>query len=113
MLLTTHYLDEAEHLADRVGVIAGGRVLEVNTVDQLGGPDRRTPIVRWREDDGMHEERAPDPTATVLRLANRFPRGVPDLEVRRPRLEDIYLAMIAEAQPSPSDAPGPPAEVDA
>jgi ABC-2 type transport system ATP-binding protein len=98
MLLTTHYLDEAEHLADRVGVIAAGRVLEVNTVDHLGGPERRTPIVRWREDDGLHEERTPDPTRLVLELAGRFPRGVPDLEVRRPRLEDIYLAMIDEAE---------------
>jgi ABC-2 type transport system ATP-binding protein len=46
MLLTTHYLDEAEHLADRVGVIAGGHLLEVNPVNQLGGEERRTPIVR-------------------------------------------------------------------
>ena len=99
MLLTTHYLDEAEHLADRVGVIAGGRLLEVNTVDQLGGAARRTPVVRWREDGQLHEERTTDPTAAVLALAPRFPAGVPDLEVRRPRLEDIYLDMIAEAQP--------------
>jgi ABC-2 type transport system ATP-binding protein len=100
MLLTTHYLDEAEHLADRVGVIAGGQVLEVNTVDLLGGPERRTPIVRWREAGLMQEERTTDPTGKVLELAGRFPAGVPDLEVRRPRLEDIYLAMIEEAQPS-------------
>ena len=39
MLLTTHYLDEAEHLADRVGVIAAGRLLDVDTVDRLGGAD--------------------------------------------------------------------------
>jgi len=98
MLLTTHYLDEAEHLADRVGVIAGGRLLEVNTVDQLGGAERRTPVVRWREDGHVHEARTTDPTAAVLALAPRFPAGVPDLEVRRPRLEDIYLDMIAEGQ---------------
>jgi ABC-2 type transport system ATP-binding protein len=98
MLLTTHYLDEAEHLADRVGVIAGGQLLEVNPVDRLGGAERRTPIVRWREDGQLHEERSPDPTGLVLRLAERFPGGVPDLEVRRPRLEEIYLDLIAEAQ---------------
>ena len=97
MLLTTHYLDEAEHLADRVGVIASGRVLEVNSVDRLGGEERRTPLVRWREDGEVREERSADPTALVLRLAARFPQGIPDLEVRRPRLEDIYLSMIAEA----------------
>jgi ABC-2 type transport system ATP-binding protein len=97
MLLTTHYLDEAEHLADRVGVIAGGRLLEVNPVDQLGGEERRTPIVRWREDGALHQQRTADPTATVLALAGRFPDGITDLEVRRPSLEDIYLSMIEQS----------------
>jgi ABC-2 type transport system ATP-binding protein len=68
-------------------------------VDQLGGAARRTPVVRWREDGEVHEERTNDPTAVVLALAPRFPTGVPDLEVRRPGLEDIYLDMIAEGQP--------------
>jgi ABC-2 type transport system ATP-binding protein len=81
-----------------VGVIAGGRLLEVNPVDQLGGESRRTPVIRWREDGRLREERSADPTAVVLDLARRFPAGVPDLEVRRPRLEDIYLDLIAEAQ---------------
>jgi ABC-2 type transport system ATP-binding protein len=100
MLLTTHYLDEAEHLADRVGVIAGGRLLEVNSVDQLGGAERRTPVVRWREGGEIRSERTADPTATVLALAARIGPTVPDLEVRRPSLEDIYLSMIDEAEQS-------------
>ena len=49
MILTTHYLDEAEQLADRVGVIAGGRLLDVDTTERLGGAELRTPLVRWRE----------------------------------------------------------------
>jgi ABC-2 type transport system ATP-binding protein len=97
MILTTHYLDEAEHLADRVAVIAAGRLLDVDTVDRLGGGERRTPVVRWREGGQMREERTADPTGTVLALAARLGSTVPDLEVRRPSLEDVYLAMIAEA----------------
>ncbi len=100
MLLTTHYLDEAEQLADRVGVIAAGRLLDVDTVDRLGGPDRRTPLVRWREGGELRSQSTPDPTSVVLALAARLGPSVPELEVRRPRLEDVYLSMIAEAQPA-------------
>ena len=103
MLLTTHYLDEAEHLADRVGVIAAGRLLDVDRVDGLGGPTRRTPVVRWREGGELREERTSDPTTAVLALADRLGPAIPELEVRRPSLEDVYLAMLAEvAVPAPS-----------
>jgi ABC-2 type transport system ATP-binding protein len=97
MILTTHYLDEAEQLADRVGVIANGRLLDVDTTDRLGGPELRTPLVRWRDDGAVHEQRTEDPTALVLSLAARFDGVVPELEVRRPRLEDVYLSMIRAA----------------
>ncbi len=107
MLLTTHYLDEAEQLADRVGVIAGGRLLDVDRVDGLGGPTRRTPVVRWREGGELREERTSDPTTTVLALAGRLGPAIPELEVRRPSLEDVYLAMLAEVEPS---APSPAEE---
>jgi ABC-2 type transport system ATP-binding protein len=96
MILTTHYLDEAEHLADRVAVIAAGRLLDVDTVERLGGEGRRTPYVRWREGGTLREERTDDPTGAVVSLAGRLGQ-VPDLEVRRPSLEDVYLAMIADA----------------
>jgi ABC-2 type transport system ATP-binding protein len=107
MLLTTHYLDEAEHLADRVGVIAAGRLLDVDRVDGLGGPARRTPVVRWREEGRLLEERSADPTATVLGLAARLGPSIPELEVRRPSLEDVYLAMLGEVTPpaAPSTEP--------
>jgi ABC-2 type transport system ATP-binding protein len=103
MLLTTHYLDEAEHLADRVGVIAGGRLLDVAVTDQLGPAELRTPQVRWREDGRLCEQRTDDPTALVLSLASRFAGAVPDLEVRRPSLEDVYLAMIEASPSAPSE----------
>jgi ABC-2 type transport system ATP-binding protein len=104
MVLTTHYLDEAEHLADRVAVIAAGRLLDVDTVERLGGEGRRTPYVRWREAGTLREERTDDPTGAVVSLAQRLGQ-VPDLEVRRPSLEDVYLSMIADAGLDPVAAP--------
>ena len=101
MLLTTHYLDEAEHLADRVGVIAAGRLLDVAAVDRLGGPARRTPVVRWRRATRSDEERdRPTRPPRCCRWRPGWAAAVPELEVRRPSLEDVYLAMIAEARPA-------------
>ncbi len=95
ILLTTHYLDEAEHLADRVGVIADGRMIEVGTPETLGGRGARTARVSWLDADGAHEVRTDQPTAEVAALMARFDGEVPELEVRRPSLEDIYLDLIA------------------
>ena len=96
MLLTTHYLDEAEHLADRVGVIAGGRMVEVGTPQSLGGRTARAARVSWTEDGVRRTEATATPTAFVRELAARFPGEVPDLAVARPTLEDVYLRMIGE-----------------
>src|SRR5918993_307755 len=54
ILLTTHYLDEAAQLADRAGVIAGGELLDIAPIDQLGGIEARMPVVRWWQDGRMH-----------------------------------------------------------
>lgn len=101
ILLTTHYLDEAEALADRVAVISRGRVLACDTPSQLGGRDRKEVIVRWRDADGQNRSRAAtNPTATVLELAATFGGEIPGLEVVRPTLEDVYLHMIAADTPT-------------
>ncbi|MFG1905233.1 ABC transporter ATP-binding protein [Kribbella sp. NPDC048928] len=97
ILLTTHYLDEAEHLADRVGVIADGRMIEVGTPETLGGRGARTARVSWTDSDGPHELRTDRPTAEVAALMARFGGEVPELQVRRPSLEDIYLDLIGKA----------------
>jgi ABC-2 type transport system ATP-binding protein len=97
ILLTTHYLDEAEHLADRVGVIADGRMIEIGTPETLGGRGARTARVSWADADGPHELRTDQPTAEVAALMARFGGEVPELEVRRPSLEDIYLDLIGTA----------------
>ena len=96
ILLTTHYLEEAERLADRVGVISAGRLLEVGRPATLGGRAAAASTVTWLE-DGRQQSLATDhPTRTVLDLAARFPDGeIPELTVVRPSLEDVYLRMIS------------------
>jgi ABC-2 type transport system ATP-binding protein len=96
MLLTTHYLDEAEALADRVGVIARGRLVEVAVPALLGGRETAPAVVSWTEDGTRHSQATPTPTAFVSQLAERFPGEVPDLAVARPTLEDVYLQMIGD-----------------
>ena len=96
ILLTTHYLDEAEELADRVGVIAAGRLLALDTPAALGGRGTSEATVTWEEDGIRRSMRTATATAEVARLAARMPGGeVPGLTVTRPSLEDTYLTLIA------------------
>jgi ABC-2 type transport system ATP-binding protein len=94
ILLTTHYLDEAEHLADRVAVINAGRIVEVGTPATLGGRAQAAATVRWIGPDGPQRVTTDVPTKTVLELARRFDGEIPELVVERPSLEDVYLRMI-------------------
>jgi ABC-2 type transport system ATP-binding protein len=97
ILLTTHYLDEAEALADRVAVINKGAIIEVSTPAELGGRATSLAQVSWRENGEIRVEKAPHPTAFVAALSSRFGGEVPELIVKRATLEDIYLEMIGEA----------------
>jgi len=94
ILLTTHYLDEAEALADRVAVINRGRIIEISTPDQLGGRATSLATVSWRDGVELREEKSANPTALVAQLSQQFGGEVPELNVRRASLEDIYLEMI-------------------
>ncbi len=98
VLLTTHYLDEAAELADRVGVVADGRLVEVAPPGELGAELRRLATVRWIEDGAPREVRTEAPGA-VLRdvLAARVTGDVPGLTVTRPSLEDVYLDLVGAA----------------
>jgi len=94
ILLTTHYLDEAAQLGDRAAVIVGGRIAAIGEIGEIGGPEARTPVVRWIDAAGVpHEQRTPTPAAVVADLHRDAgePRG---LEIVRPTLEDIYLGLI-------------------
>jgi ABC-2 type transport system ATP-binding protein len=124
VLLTTHYLDEAEHLADRVGVIVGGRLIEVGTPQSLGGRSTAEAVVRFRADgplagarlpgfpalgvqraEGVVAVRTTTPTAVVGVLsAWAAAAGVdelPELCVLRPTLEDVYLRLVDESTEVP------------
>ncbi len=94
ILLTTHYLEEAEQLADRVAVISSGRVLACDAPERLGGRERGTARVGWLEDGARVEAQTMDPTRTVVELSARFGGEVPGLTVHRESLEDVYLAML-------------------
>ncbi|GAB3152509.1 ABC transporter ATP-binding protein [Micromonospora sonneratiae] len=100
IVLTTHYLDEAEALADRVGVIAGGRLVEVAAPAKLGDRENALATVSWRTPDGTLERvESATPTALVAELAARLRADggdgeIPGLTVTRPTLEDVYLRMI-------------------
>jgi ABC-2 type transport system ATP-binding protein len=97
ILLTTHYLDEAETLADRVGVIARGELVEVAPPSRLGNRHQAPATVAWRTKEGAVEATESEtPTALVAELAARFGGEVPGLTVTRPTLEDVYLRMIGE-----------------
>jgi ABC-2 type transport system ATP-binding protein len=94
IVLTTHYLDEAEALADRVAVINDGVIIEVSTPAELGGRATSQATVSWREGETINSERSDNPTELVTKLSSRFGGEVPELVVSRPSLEDIYLEMI-------------------
>jgi len=104
ILLTTHYLDEAEYLADRVAVIAQGRVLACDTPSRIGGRERGSARVSWADHDGDHEIHTDNPTEAVVALSQRLGGDIPALQVRRQSLEDVYLDLIAGHRPT---EPGP------
>ena len=118
VFLTTHYLDEAEHLADRIAVLAGGQIVAEGTPRTLGGRNRMSTTIRFTLPPGLAARDLPaylEPLAdvdgrgvTVLRSEDPLVhleivaewarvRGVelPDLEVGRPSLEDVYLGLTA------------------
>ncbi|KJL41595.1 MULTISPECIES: ABC transporter ATP-binding protein [Microbacterium] len=96
IVLTTHYLDEAAQLADRVAVIAAGRLQAIGPVAGFGGDAARVPVVRWVEDGMPRHERSEDPFAFATALAARLGAAPAELEIVRPSLEDVYLELVGE-----------------
>ena len=94
VVLTTHYLDEAQTLADRVAILQDGRILAEGAPDALAAARYR---VAWRAADGTSEERfTEDPTTLLAELtAEALARGerLEELSVTRPSLEDVYLEL--------------------
>jgi ABC-2 type transport system ATP-binding protein len=115
VLLTTHYMDEAQHLADRVAIVAGGRIVAAGDPATLGGRDKARAIVRYRVPpgvqppadlgvaaDGAVVEFVPDDIARALHRLSGWAIendvSLDDLQIVRPSLEDIYLQLTDESR---------------
>ena len=93
ILLTTHYLEEAEALADRLAVLAAGRIVAEGTPATLGarsGPGAR---VSWQDNGARRSEQVADPTELIHKLVAEE-ADLSTLTVTRPTLEDAYLDLI-------------------
>ena len=116
IFLTTHYMDEAQRLADRVAIISGGRIVAEGRPDELGDRGSRPATISFtlagagdlpalgvdavRDDDGAVRISTHEPVAVLNRLTGwALERDVEldGLDVRRPSLEDIYLELAGEA----------------
>jgi len=100
VLLTTHYLDEAQALADRVAIVKDGRILAIGPPRELSAGAQHYRVT-WRDGDGRPQEReTEDPTGLLHELTtDALARGqrLDELSVGRPTLEDVYLELTADA----------------
>jgi ABC-2 type transport system ATP-binding protein len=103
VLLTTHDLDEAEKLADRILILAGGRIVADGSADQLGRRVSRQAEVRWSRDGEHFVHATTDATGFVRELFAQHAEAIADLEVRRPSLEDTYMALVHRYETEQAD----------
>jgi ABC-2 type transport system ATP-binding protein len=99
VFLTTHYMDEAQRLADRVAVIAAGEVVARGTPEDIGDRESRPARISYRENGREVELESADPVATLNELTGRAlaeGRRLEGLEVTRPSLEDVYLELTRD-----------------
>ncbi|GAA3728999.1 ABC-2 type transport system ATP-binding protein [Spinactinospora alkalitolerans] len=94
ILLTTHDLDEAEKLADRILILAGGRIVADGSAEQLAKQVESDAEVRWSRGGERYVHSTADATRFVRELFAQHGEDVADLEVRRATLEDTYMAMV-------------------
>jgi ABC-2 type transport system ATP-binding protein len=104
ILLTTHDLDEAEKLADRIMILAAGRIIADGTAEELSRRIAGEDEVRWTL-DGRHFVRSTtEPAEFVYGLFQQYGNAIGELEVRRASLEDTYLTLVREAESGQGDA---------
>jgi ABC-2 type transport system ATP-binding protein len=96
ILLTTHDLDEAEKLADRILILAGGAIIADGSADALARRMSTEAEVKWTIDGQRFVHSTLDATGFVRELFGKYDTAIADLEVRRASLEDVYMAMVQE-----------------
>jgi ABC-2 type transport system ATP-binding protein len=98
ILLTTHDLDEAEKLSDRILILVGGEIVAEGSAADLAGRVAGKTEVRFSRDGEFFTHSVEDATGYVRELFTRYGDAIGDLEVRRARLEDAYLTMVRDAE---------------
>jgi ABC-2 type transport system ATP-binding protein len=96
ILLTTHDLDEAEKLADRILILAGGKVIADGSADELSRRMSTEAEIRWTRDGQRFVHGSTEATSYVKELFQQYGEKIRDLEVRRASLEDTYMAMVRQ-----------------
>jgi len=104
ILLTTHDLDEAEKLADRILVLAGGTIIADGSVDELSRRTSTQAEVRWTEGGRRFVHATNEPERFVRDLFRQHGDAVAHLEVRRASLEDAYMTMVRQFEDGRGDA---------
>ncbi|GAA0508377.1 multidrug ABC transporter ATP-binding protein [Paractinoplanes deccanensis] len=100
ILLTTHDLDEAEKLADRIVILAGGRIIADGSADELSRQVSRESEIRWTRDGQRFVHSAANATPFLRELLLQYGDDIADLEVRRTSLEDTYMQLVRDFEGS-------------
>jgi ABC-2 type transport system ATP-binding protein len=103
ILLTTHDLDEAEKLADRILILAGGTIIANGSPDELARRMSAEAEVKWTIDGQRYVHSTLDATGFVRELFVKYDTAITDLEVRRASLEDVYMSMVKEFESGRQD----------
>ena len=105
ILLTTHDLDEAEKLSDRLLILAGGTIVANGNAAQLANEMSNQTEVIWTQDGQRHRQSTSQATAFTRKLLVQYPAGISDLEIRRASLEDTYMTIVQkyEKQRNPQE----------
>jgi ABC-2 type transport system ATP-binding protein len=104
ILLTTHDLDEAEKLADRILILAGGRIIADGSADELSRRVSADAEVRWSVGDARFVHATKDATRFVRNLFEQHGDALADLEVRRASLEEVYMTLVRDVESGRGDA---------
>ncbi|HET6997553.1 MAG TPA: ABC transporter ATP-binding protein [Solirubrobacterales bacterium] len=108
VFLTTHYMDEAQRLADRVAIIANGEIVAGGAPEELGDRGNQPTVITYRGPDGEVSLSTTTPVETLNELTGKaLAQGfeLENLEVKRPTLEDVYLELTDQGAPPAEETP--------